>query len=309
LYIGGGKPTATPPSDWDGKKSLGIFQNCAVLSTKTNSLDPTPGYAGPAIVLGDAEAQLTACITRAKQEKARRHHFEAFLRDGQRELQDRRAEISLNVYFEKLIDPQETICHAINLAETMLANAWIERAATEVDRQKIVKQHFADVLVALDDARCAPHNELSGGCCSNIEDAIKSCKAALDIEEASLMHCDSTISLPPEDATVAAGMDATDVLHAGLLGECNALKHILHSCEHWHDGDNQMAMWDGKSALVSYNSAEVSAGLAVAEPKTNGYCGTKIQFNSRIISALQAAAANARELNTTVHFSLHRPDL
>ena len=138
---------------WNGANAVALFHQCRGIEKELDSIEPTPGYAGSKIQLGQAKAELQRCEDRAQAETDRNIIFSNLIREGEEAMLEWKAEYALDTFhkaaqcasFElKYKVGSESVVRQANPHEQSLSRDCIAKAAAEVARQIEVRKKAVD---------------------------------------------------------------------------------------------------------------------------------------------------------------------
>jgi hypothetical protein len=269
----------------DGEKALISYQKSELAAQNAADVEVTKGYAdnsgeaGADMLARDSicftphtRKELQRCLELATDEIERKEEFNEYIKTGEEHLINRRANRARDEHFN--LAEQKSI----NEDETDAAQACIKRATAELERQQRVKAKFIQAIHFLENDS-AP-------------------KAEECIQEA----------LEDEGCVRWAGTPNQEPLPEHLLGEHNALQHLLGACQSWIEGDKHLNAWNGQDAQLAFKKCVAAAHKATQQAGTEGYDGGKLELSpnghKELLRRLQQAAdeiIRRAEFETRLH--------
>jgi serine/threonine protein kinase/Ca2+-binding EF-hand superfamily protein len=291
---------------WDGEIAVKTFEQCRATEKILDEIVQTRGYAGSKIQLNRATAELQRCEGRAQAETERNGQFTSLIKEGDHALDAWKAEHALDRfrkaddkehagYILKYQVAQQDVVRLEKSEEHEIARECIARAEAEVARQNDVKMAFELCVQALAEntAECDTEFDKSP--------AKERCKGAATTRAADA--CELAISHALSEKGTLQSQVATP--------EHSALASLQQLVTAWKTGDEKLAAWDGKAAMVEYQTADThreNAAETMRAP-TVGYVmssSVKIQLNTDANDALQRCIEEAnKEIQRKVRFDDH----
>eukprot|EP01047_Picozoa_sp_COSAG01_P010592 COSAG01_NODE_452_length_16879_cov_474.367223_6_plen_1770_part_00 len=256
----------------DGQEALRAYEKSERAAQNAVNVEVTKGYADSNGEAGSDDLasdsinltpnelrQLQICLENSRGEILRKNEFNEHIKQGECLLANRQAKLSFDQHFTMAKQK------AINEDESDVLQECIVRATAELERQRRVKDKFAEAIHCLEND-CAP-------------------QAANCIEEA----------LGDESRVRWGGTPKEERIPEHLLGEHCALQDLLSVCQSWIEGDTHLNAWSGRDAEKAYTDCAEAAEKAAQRAKTEGYDGVKLELSQHAHKELQRRLESAAD--------------